>query len=174
MGLVEPMCDLICSIKSCQDHSAINGEAVTGTSGESWACASVDKLIAGQAVGAMSLALLSKGEKHTAGPSRLCLALMVIVSLTVTTFKLWQFLLFISALALAIWSCSCFHSLTATFHCLDSDGGSQVKFPKVVAVCGWSSWFWSGEGSPGFIEGLLVRRDGYSDEVVGVIIIVHG
>ena len=56
-GLVEMVCDFICSIKSCQDNGAVNGEAVARASGESWAGAVVNKLVAIHAAGPVSPAL---------------------------------------------------------------------------------------------------------------------
>ena len=164
------MCDLICSVKSCQDDGAVDGEVVSRTHRESWAGAGIDKLIAVHATGTMSLALSGMSEKHTVVPPGFCTTGVTVVSLTVITFRFQRFLLFISALALAICSCSLLHSLAAAVHCLDSGGGVQVEFSKVIAVWGQLSWFRSGECSPHFIEVSLIWGVSYSDEIVLVII----
>ena len=66
VGLVETACNFVCSIKHGQDNGAVDGEVGMGASGEPWAGAGINKLMAVQALGSMSSTLSGRGEKHTA------------------------------------------------------------------------------------------------------------
>ena len=136
VGLAEAACDFVCSVKSGQDNGAVDGEVGARSSGEPWAYAVVNELVAVHAASPMSFTLSGRGKKRTAVFSCCCSTPIEPRSRTARTLRLHRFLLVISSCAQAICSCSLRHPFATAFHRTNSRGWGQVEFPQVEAVWG--------------------------------------
>ena len=147
----------------------IDGKTLSRASGESRTGAGIDKLVAVQAMGAMSPASSGRGKKHTVVLISPCSAPVQSPLHTASALRWQRFLLFSLSWAHAIRSCSLLHPFATTFHYLNHCGWGQVELPQVAAVRGESPWGWSGEVHLGFSELLIERCNGIEGSLVGTV-----